>query len=291
MSPVLHHENQDDVRKAVLLGFGHSVTLTLQMAIQQMLGQSLSLALLVAVNATFLLVVVFAASLYRGHWHYYTTHYPRQQLVRCLLRVVANITGLYALIHMPLTTNIVIGFLSPLAVAFFSTIFLHEPLVRRALVSTGLGLAGMFIILSVESAPWWPMFLAFVTVLISSLNGVLVRQMPRDHPFTFMLYTNITLACCFWPFAWAEVPKLALPTLVMLGWAGLLSVFASYAYFRANLIASPQHSAPLQYLQLLWGAGLAWLLQNHVPAPGFWLGALLIVAGSFFLLQRKKTST
>lgn len=290
MTHALPINDHDAIRKAVWLSVFSNIAFSVEFALMQLAGKSLGAPLIIAVNSTILLAVIVVASLYRGHRLYFKTAYPKQQSLRCLLRVAANATGIWALLHIPLTTHIVIGFLSPLLVAMIGPYVLKEPRVRKAAVSAMLGLAGVFVILSVETAPLLPLLGAFLGVLIGSMNSMFVRAMPRDHPFTFMLYTNLFLAAAFWPFALGDIPKLTLETLLILGWAGLAAAFANYAYFRSNLLASPQHIAPLAYTQLLWGALLGWLVWQHVPTPAFWLGAVLIIVGSALLLPRAKTA-
>jgi EamA domain-containing membrane protein RarD len=167
------------IRRAVILSFFGNAAFSAQYALMQLAGKSVSAPMIIAVNATLLLLVVGAASVWRGHKLYFKTAYPRQQTWRCLLRVAANATGIWALLHIPLTTHIVLGFLSPLLVAIIGPMMLREARVQKAVVSVALGLAGMFIILSVETAPLVPLLVAFAGVVIGSLNGILVRTMPR----------------------------------------------------------------------------------------------------------------
>jgi drug/metabolite transporter (DMT)-like permease len=66
---------------------------------------------------------------------------------------------------------------------------------------------------------------------------------------------------------------------------GVLGILGNYGLAQAFRVAPVATVAPFEYTGLIWAVALGALLFGEVPAPSFWIGAVIIVAAGVYTVR------
>jgi drug/metabolite transporter (DMT)-like permease len=92
------------------------------------------------------------------------------------------------------------------------------------------------------------------------------------------------LAAAGWiPIAADDWPWIAL--LGLAGWAG------QYLVTEAFRLAPAATIAPFEYMSIVWGAGIDWIVWQTLPGSRMFAGATIVVAAGLYLLHRHRRSS
>ena len=83
---------------------------------------------------------------------------------------------------------------------------------------------------------------------------------------------------------------LVMPSMLALGFivlSGLLVYLAQLLCARAYAVADAAYVQPFDHVKLAFNVLFGWLVFGFAPVGQFWLGALLILAASFYILRRE----
>lgn len=204
----------------------------------------------------------------------------------------------YGLAFLPLVVVTSINFTTPIFVMLLAIPVLKERPGGLAFLAAGLGFAGSVLALDPTGADVKPQ--ALVVLLGAFLTGCMimaVRRMPaRSTHFAVLFYYAAIGTAVFGglgllfatPQEWATLRHGETWALIALisGLAGLLQFLIVIAY---RLAASAGVSG-LDYLRLVWAAGIGWLVFSEWPSPVAMAGMALIVASGVWLvmIQRRR---
>lgn len=210
-----------------------------------------------------------------------------RHLIRGALQIVAMITFLIVVRHMPLTTVVSIQFISPLLVAVFAAILLKEKLSWAQIGPIVLGFVGCMIILQPGTEGFSYFSILAITCAVSwSLVLVLLRGLTAtDSATTILFWQNaIQLAVMVFiaPFFWVSLTGEMMWILIGLA---LLQSLGQWLSTKAMSFARAAVIAPLHYTQLIWITLLGWLVFNEWPGPHVWLGAAIIILSGLWLMR------
>ncbi|WP_114389039.1 DMT family transporter [Notoacmeibacter marinus] len=217
-----------------------------------------------------------------------------QQLPMHVLRVATAAAGVQlwamSLAHVPIWQAIALIMLSPFFVTLGAHIFLKEVATLERWAAVTVGFAGGMIIL----APWSDGFSAYAlypvgAALLWAISSLLTKQMTRtESARTLTVYLLLLLTPLNGLIAFRD--GLALDTgsagLILFA-AGVLTALAQYALARSYSIADAAYLQPFDHVKLPLNVGLGLAVFGFVPPGSMWVGSLLIVGASFFLLQRE----
>lgn len=212
-------------------------------------------------------------------------------VVRALVVAAMALLFFWGLVRTPMAVAMALSFIAPLIALYLAALFLGEPITRRALAASLLGLAGVAVVaagrlgLGGGHAATGAEDLAGILAILGSAmlyagNLVLQRhQAQMASPSEVAFFQTLVMALAMapaapWlaglPSAWglahiALAAALALASLILLSWA--------YARAEAHRLL------PLEYSAFVWAALMGWLWFGEGVGSATLLGVALIVVG------------
>lgn len=216
---------------------------------------------------------------------------PLMHLARGVISILMLWCFVYALAHLSLANTYAITLSAPLLVVPFAALFLGEKADGHTWVAILAGLAGVLVILKPTAAGF--VNLAGVAALGTAVCWAIVVVMVR-----LMSSTETTAAMVFWflllsalgagalavrgwvaidPQHWVWIAALGLS-----GWAGQHLITEAFRLAPASTVA------PFEYMSIIWGAGIDWIVWQTVPGVRMFAGAGIVVAAGVYLMHRER---
>lgn len=216
---------------------------------------------------------------------------PLMHLARGLISIVMLWCFVWALAHMSMANTYAITLSAPLLVVPFAALFLGEKADGHVWAAILAGLAGVLVILRPTAAGFVnPAGLAALgTAVCWAIVVVMVRLMSSTETtaamvFWFLLLSALgagALAARTWvgidPGDWSWIALLGLS-----GWAGQHLITEAFRLAPASTVA------PFEYMSIVWGAGIDWVVWQTIPGARMFAGAGIVVAAGFYLMQRER---
>ena len=215
------------------------------------------------------------------------TRYPWRHLLRVLLAALGVQAWVTGLATVPIWQAIALVMTSPFFIIIGARVFLGESVGWPRWAATLVGFAGAMIILQ----PWADTFsLAALLPILSALlwggSSLLMKNLTAfEPPETITVWLLVLLTPINAGLALGS--GFAIPTglaLVLLLAAGLLTVIGQYLLTLAYNAADAAYVQPFDDLKLPLNVLAGWLVFGYAPAGYLWLGALLILGASLFLM-------
>ena len=216
--------------------------------------------------------------------------HPIGQAGRATVMVVASFMFVWALRLLPLADATALLFIAPLMMTALAPIFLGEKVGWHRWVAVSIGFAGMIVIIRpTGETVQWAALLAIGAATGSALRDTITRRISAgDSTIATLFYTSVAIlvaATLTLPFGW----KTPAPSdYAILGLAGLLQFSAHFLMIETFRYVQVSVVAPFKYIVLLWAAGAGYWLFGEVPDIYTILGAILIVAGGLYVIQRER---
>ncbi len=221
---------------------------------------------------------------------------------------VMTLSFFWGIGRVPLAEGIALSFIAPLITLYLAALLLGEKIGRAAIIASGLGIAGVAVILAgklgaafTTEAKWGVAAILFSAVLYA-YNLILQRQLSQvASPMEIVFFQGpmvlglFLLAALFCQLAFGVmgqpspvvvvVPGIAhVPGIVASAVLALISLFAmSWAYARAEtqLLVTAEYSA------FVWAAVLGWVYFDEQLTVATLFGTLLIVIGCSIAARAK----
>ncbi|MEM7752835.1 MAG: DMT family transporter [Pseudomonadota bacterium] len=214
---------------------------------------------------------------------------PRWVAARTVAGVVAGVSAFYAFSVLPLAQVYAFIFAAPLMITVLSIPILGEKVGVHRWAAVVMGLIGVMVVLRPGAEALTLGHIAGLTAAAgSAVVSVVTRKVGRaERSAVLMLYpmmTNVILMACLLPFVYQPMPVEHLGLLAVmscLGFCAGLCIIAAYRYADAAIIA------PMQYSQIIWGAGFGFLFFNETPDRATGLGAAIIIAAGIYVVLRE----
>jgi drug/metabolite transporter (DMT)-like permease len=214
-------------------------------------------------------------------------------LVRALLAVLMLWGFLWALARASMADTYAVFMSAPILVVLCATILLRERTDWHLWLAVFAGFAGVFVMLKPGGSGF--VSLAGMAALGSALAYALVVVMVR-----VMSSTETTASMVFWYLlllaigagvlaapAWVDIFARDWPWIAAVGLAGFAGQYLITEAFR---LAPASALAPYEYMALVWGAGIDWLVWRTMPAGRMLAGAAIVVGAGLYLLHRQRAS-
>ncbi|KQS93894.1 MULTISPECIES: DMT family transporter [unclassified Rhizobium] len=218
------------------------------------------------------------------------TRYPWRHVVRVVLAALGVQTWIAGLASVPIWQAIALVMTSPFFIILGARLFLGERVGPARWTATGIGFAGAMIILQ----PWsdgftWAAFLPILSALLWGASSLITKSLTgTERPETITVWLLVLLTPINGSLALAsgfDVPGgLALGLFVL---AGVLTVMAQYFLTLAYAAADAAYVQPFDDLKLPLNVFAGWLFFGYAPAGYLWIGALLILGASLFIMRHE----
>lgn len=214
----------------------------------------------------------------------------KSHLLRTTYGLAAMYCFFYAIAHLPLADAMVFTYSAPVFTPIIAYFWLKEPLTKRMLAFSVLGLLGVILVAKPSDAIFGSLSLVGLAAsLLAASAFVSIREMSNTEPayrmvFYFALFSSLISAV---PLLWAWQP-LNQQQLILLCAAGLLAALAQIIMSRAYSLAPPGLIGPVAYLAIVFAGVFSFFLWDEVPDVASILGAVLIfTASTLAVLWRK----
>lgn len=195
----------------------------------------------------------------------------------------------YAIAHLPLADAMLFTYSAPVFTPVLAWWLLKEPLTKRMLATSAIGLVGVLLVAKPSQALFDALALVGLAAsILAALAFVSIREMSNSEPafrivFYFSLFSALISAV---PLSWAWQP-LDQQQLGLLLLIGLLATVSQIVMSKAYALAPPGLIGPFAYLAIVFAGILAWLRWGETPDTASLLGATLIFAAGLFSLSRR----
>lgn len=213
-----------------------------------------------------------------------------------LARVVLAVLGIQfwvaGLAHVPIWQAIALVMTSPFFVTIGAVLFLGEKVEPQRWLATAVGFAGGLVILE----PWADGFSTYTLMPVAAAvlwagSSVLMKRLTRFEPaekvtvylLALLLPVNAVFAGIGGGFA---VPGYDAMALILV--AGLLTALAQFLLARAYEVADASYVQPFDHLKLPLNVLAGFLVFGYLPTGNLWIGAAMIIAASFYIMQRER---
>jgi drug/metabolite transporter (DMT)-like permease len=211
------------------------------------------------------------------------------------LRAVLSIGMLWcfvwALSHMTLANTYAITLSAPLLVVPFAALLLGERSDRHIWAAILAGLAGVLVMLKPTASGIASLagLAAFGAAICWAVVVVMVRILSATEKTASMVFWFLVLvalgAGALAAPGWVPIASSAWPWIALLGLTGWA---AQHLVTEAFRVAPATTVAPFEYLSIVWGAGIDWIVWRAVPGGRVIAGAAIVVAAGLYLIHRER---
>ncbi len=210
-------------------------------------------------------------------------------VVRALINVVAMLLFFMALALTPIAQVQALGFTAPLWATLLMVIFLREKVFLWRWGALAVGFIGALIIirpgiktidagslLVLGSAATW----AFAIIIIKMLSRTDSSVTITAYMVLLMIPLSFVPAVFFWQ--WPNGTQL-----FWLAFVGISGTLAQMGMAQAFRMTEATAVLPLDFMKLLWGALIGYLVFSEVPDSGVWIGGLTVFAAATYIAYRE----
>lgn len=214
----------------------------------------------------------------------------KSHLMRTSYGLAAMYCFFYAIAHLPLADAMLFTYSAPVFTPIIAYLWLKEPLTKRMLAFSLLGLFGVILVAKPSDAIFGSLSLVGLAAsLLAATAFVSIREMSDTEPayrmvFYFAFFSTLISAV---PLLWAWQP-LDTAQLILLCSAGLLAALAQIIMSRAYSLAPPGLIGPIAYLAIVFAGVFSFVLWDEIPDLTSILGAVLIFSVSLLSVLWRK---
>jgi S-adenosylmethionine uptake transporter len=214
-----------------------------------------------------------------------------------LLRVIVSVIGVQCwisgLAHVPIWQAIALIMLSPFFVTLGAVLFLKEVATSARWIAVTLGFIGGMIIL----APWSDAFSPYALLPVAAAafwatTSLITKKMTATQSaesltvYLLLLLTPINLGFALAGGSGDLSLEFGITGAVLVG-AGLLTALAQYFIAKAYSVADAAYLQPFDHIKLPLNVLFGVLAFGFAPPGSMWVGSLLIVGASIYLLREE----
>ncbi len=238
-------------------------------------------------------LIPVAIALYAAGLHQVRTNRPVAHVFRGVLMSVALALFFWGLKYVPLAEAIAVAFTAPLFITALPVPVLGERVGMARWLAVIVGFAGMLVIVRPGAETFKPEMLILVAgTAVFALGTTYTRRLARTETVTTMfLWTTVVAIAVFAPLAWWTWKLPQADHLAGFAVLGLIGGMAHYLVIVAYRNAPAAVIAPQEYMALVWGAIIGWIVWSEVPSGWTWLGAAIVAgAGGFIALRESRAA-
>ena len=219
------------------------------------------------------------------------TSVPGLHVLRVALAAGGVQLWVFGLAYVPIWQAIALIMLSPFFVTLGAGLVLRESVSPQRWIAVSIGFGGGMVIL----APWPDTFTvqAFLPVGAAAFwaaSSLLTKRMTAtESPEALTVYLLLLLTPVNAGLALGDGLQIDISSLGALIVAmGLLTALAQYALVSAYRIADASFLQPFDHVKLPFNVGLGAVVFGFIPPGTMWLGSLMIIGGSLYLVWTER---
>ena len=212
-------------------------------------------------------------------------------LLRGFTEVMATLTFLNALKHLPLPNVTAIIQILPLTVTMAAALFLNERVGLKRWTAIVIGFIGVMIVIKPGTEGFSSYsYYAVLSVIFVTMREIVTRKIPAEVPaimitFITALSVGITATICL-PFITLKALD---TTAFILVWLAGMAIFVGYFFsIKSMRIGEISFVSQFRYTAMIWAVLLGYFVFNDIPAQNTIIGALIIVASGLYAFHRKR---
>lgn len=258
------------------------------------LTQSYSVFMIVGVESFFgVLICLGFSRLLGGLKKTFQTEQKKLHLGRGILNTLTTVAAVLSFSQLPMTLVYTLIFVSPFLTAMLAIPVYREKVDPHSWVAIIAGFAGVLTVMRPGLTvfnPWF--FVPLLCALCCAGGFLLARRLRREETllslalFPAALSAITILPASLFLYEWPDFADLWVFFLGALMFVcGLTFLAMGFQRGKTSLVA------PMQYTQILWGAGLGYLLFEDIPDLWTLIGAAIIIGSGVYLLETERSLT
>lgn len=210
-------------------------------------------------------------------------------LARALINVVAMLLFFMGLFLTPIAKVQALGFTAPLFASLLAVFFLGERVLLWRWSALVVGFIGALIIVrpGLQHVDLGSV-LVLASAAIWSVAIIIIKQLSRTDSsvtitaYMVLLMSPLSFVPALYVWQWPDGEQL-----LWLGFVGVTGTLAQLAMAQAFRVADATAVLPLDFLKLVWGAGIGYLAFREVPDAGIWIGGITVFAAATYIAYRE----
>ncbi len=252
----------------------------------------MNVAQIMFVRGLFATLMIIALSWYMGALRPVSFLRKPGVLPRAIGEMLATVTFLIGLAHMPIGNTSAILQALPLAVTLGAVLFLGEKVGWRRWTAIGVGFLGVLIIVrpGMEGFTRYSL-LVCACVGFAAFRDISTRRAPADVPSLFMTLVTASMISAtglvlIIPFGgWTPMTNASLAILFA---AACFIIFGYLFIVLAMRQGDIGFIAPFRYTSLVWAIGLGFLVFGDIPDKLMLIGAALVIGSGIYAFYRER---
>ena len=212
-------------------------------------------------------------------------------LLRGFAEVMATLSFLYALKHLPLPNVTAIIQILPLTVTMAAALFLNESVGFRRWTAIIIGFIGVLIVIKpgTEGFSGYSYY-AVLSVVFVTMREVVTRKLPDEVPAitaTFITALGVTIMSAI-ALPFITLKALDASAVIFVCSAGIAIFFGYLFSIKAMRVGEISLVSQFRYTGMIWAILLGYVIFNDIPAPNTIIGVFIIVASGLYAFHRKR---
>lgn len=227
----------------------------------------------------------------RNSWHKINKANFKVHFFRTLTMFLAMAIFFYCSYYLPLTTLYSIIFTAPFLLTIGAVIFLKEHVSWRRYTAIIVGFIGAIIAINPFGDSFKSIILfAMLTPLFASASYLIVRKYGQQESiYSFLIYGKILMILFSGIIAFKYFKPMTATDLFYNFNAGLLRGMAIIFVINSARHLPSSIFASAQYVQIIAGGILGYLVFKDIPGLNVYLGSLIIILSGLYIIFREST--
>ncbi|WP_217564366.1 DMT family transporter [Octadecabacter antarcticus] len=213
----------------------------------------------------------------------------RLHALRVGFSAIALTASFFAISRVPLALFTAVSFTRPILTMIAAAWLLREVITRDRWIAAVVGLVGVVIAVDPSSLTGgWGLAAQGLVVVAATGAVIATRKLVAAPTVVMMTFYTAGLAIITAPFAvvgWQPIPISQWPLLAAIG---VFAQAAQFCFLRAHRFGQAGFLAVLSYASLVFSTTVGYLVFDELPQPGFWVGAILILAATNWIVLRRR---
>ena len=278
-------------QRAILATLAATAAFTVSDTLMKLSSSDLPAGQTIALRGVFGMIAMTILARTMGALHFDGRLLSPALVLRTLCEVGSSIFFFLALYRMPIANAMAILQFLPLALTAASAVVLREAVGWRRWLATGIGFAGVLLIVRPGSGAYgWPSLLMLACVGCITVRDLATRRIPAAVPSMSIGWLTASAVMCGGilldpPWHWAS------PTphvWAFLAAAALVTVAGNLLMIVSTRTAAVAVVAPFRYATVLFAILAGYLVWSEVPDGQTLAGILIVIAAGLYTFHRER---
>ena len=291
--------NNDRPALGILLMLGFCVTVPLADALAKLLGESLSVGVLVAIRMVLQVVLLAPFLVFGATTLKMSARDFRYTVARAVLHLIGIGLMVWSLKFLPLADAVAIAFVMPFIMLLLGHFVLGEEVGHRRFTACCVGFIGTLMVMQPSFAQvGWPALLPVGVAIDFALFMLVTRQVAKTvEPIALQLASGLVACAIILPLL-AVLGPLTVPGFAITwpegtpwGLALIMGVLGTVAHLLmtwALRFAPSATLAPMQYLEIPAAALVGWLIFRDFPNGLALAGIAVTILAGLYIIAREQ---